>query len=242
MSKPMRVTPEKRNRNTGYPTHEQVDNRPDLLQHIPARWQTNPAVLTALASVTMLSATNLAIEGGEKAKAKPVRVAPVFQHGEGRGAFGCEVINPPVFLSEDEARQVINDEAKHLGLSFKSPKSDPEAYGPNKTIDGKDVKRALAYVYVSEGEGTVPSPGYIVSSVRDIDTLKRAKTLVKEMKPARSLKAVGVFYDPMPSEPVTDQWNAMSGWDTSERAATAKQQLRLQVRDFVKWLKAQGVI
>ncbi len=242
MGKTMRVTPQKKCSSAGYPTHDDVDQRPDLLQHVPTRWQTNPAVLTALASVTMLSATGAAIAGNTKAKVKPPRVAPVFVHGEGRGAFGCVVINPPVFLSEDEAKQVINDEAKHLGLSFRSPKSDPEAYGPNKTIDGKDVKRALAYVYVSEGEGTVPSTGYITSSVRDIDTLKRAKAVVKEMKPARSLKAVAVFYDPMPSGPVTDQWNAMSGWDTSERAATAEKQLRLQVRDFVKWLKAQGVI
>ena len=39
-------------------------------------------------------------------------VAPVFIHGEGRGALGCVVVSPPVFLSEAEALEVL----AHVGL------------------------------------------------------------------------------------------------------------------------------
>jgi hypothetical protein len=41
-------------------------------------------------------------------------VAPIFEHGTGRGATGCIVLSPPVFLSEEEAMQIIREElAKH---------------------------------------------------------------------------------------------------------------------------------
>ncbi len=43
-----------------------------------------------------------------------ISVAPIFEHGEGRGATGCVVIVPPVFLSEEEALQIANEElAQH---------------------------------------------------------------------------------------------------------------------------------
>jgi len=45
-------------------------------------------------------------------------VAPIFRHGAGHGSFGCKAVNPPVFLSEDEARQVIIEEGETGGLSF----------------------------------------------------------------------------------------------------------------------------
>ena len=46
-------------------------------------------------------------------------VAPVFHHGDGVGAYGCIVVSPPVFLSEEEARDVIEDELEKFGLKFK---------------------------------------------------------------------------------------------------------------------------
>ncbi len=252
MGKTMRVTPQKRYSSAGYPTHDDVDERPDLLRHIPARWQTNPAVLTALASVTMLSATNLAIAGGEKAKAKPVRIAPVFQHGEGRGEFGCMVTSPPVCLSEDEARQIINDEVKRLGFSFDAPRSERL----RQPLDGIDSKRKFAYVFVSRTDGTT-SYGATASEAK---TLSRAREITTQLRREPSVQTVGVFYDPMPGTAPSNviQFKRISlakDRADDELAARLRQdelakntpkeaakQLRLQVRDFVKWLKAQGVI
>jgi len=41
-------------------------------------------------------------------------VAPIFEHGGGRGAIGCVVVSPPAFLSEEDGMQIIREElAKH---------------------------------------------------------------------------------------------------------------------------------
>jgi hypothetical protein len=45
-------------------------------------------------------------------------VAPVFEHGEGRGAVGCEVIAPPVFISEEDARNIIIEMLAKHGIEF----------------------------------------------------------------------------------------------------------------------------
>ena len=42
----------------------------------------------------------------------------MFQHGEGRGATGCIVMSPPVFLSEEEALQVIREEMTAKGVQL----------------------------------------------------------------------------------------------------------------------------
>jgi len=55
---------------------------------------------------------------GNDLAGKAAIVAPIFEHGEGRGATGCVVVNPPVFLSEEEALQVITEELQQAGLHF----------------------------------------------------------------------------------------------------------------------------
>ena len=63
--------------------------------------------------------------GCGQASAHPV-VAPIFEHGEGRGADGCVVTNPPVFLSEDEAMQVIKEELEKAGIRLGEKMPLPE--------------------------------------------------------------------------------------------------------------------
>ncbi|HBO43451.1 MAG TPA: hypothetical protein DD670_05880, partial [Planctomycetaceae bacterium] len=48
-------------------------------------------------------------------------VAPVFEHGEGSGSTGCIVMTPPVFLSEEEAMQIIKDELAKHGIALSGP-------------------------------------------------------------------------------------------------------------------------
>ena len=236
----MQVSPIRNYCSPSIPTHDDAENRPDLLQHIPTRWQTNPAVLTALASVTMLSATNAAIAG--KAKAKPARVAPVFVHGEGRGSFGCVAISPPAYFSESEAQEVINNEAKRLGIAFESIQHDRSRPIP---LDGIDKQRKIAYSFVSMQEGIIPN-GTTAYESSSIDKARRAAK-----KASYKRGTYVVFYEPM--APMKARKRISGFLDVEERIKqleaeekTAKvkseQQLRLQVQDFVKWLKAQGVI
>jgi hypothetical protein len=48
------------------------------------------------------------------------KVAPIFKHGEGRGATGCVVVSPPAFLSEEEALQVVKEELAKHGVQLAS--------------------------------------------------------------------------------------------------------------------------
>jgi hypothetical protein len=48
----------------------------------------------------------------------PPIVAPIFNHGEGIGGIGCIVMTPPVFLCEEEARKIIEDELGKVGIKF----------------------------------------------------------------------------------------------------------------------------
>ena len=71
-------------------------------------------------------------------------VAPLFEHGKGHGATGCMAISPPVFLSEDEAMQVIREELAKYGVVLK-------ATGPLKNV--RIPGRELEYKEVDDGKG-----------------------------------------------------------------------------------------
>lgn len=157
------------------PTRQVIDEHPELLRLIPRRWQTNPVVLSALAGVCTLMLGNRVLAANQSASVS--KVAPVFEHGEGYGSFGCRAINPPVFLAEDEARQIIVEEAKRSGLSFvdtgktlsevpvpitgrwafKSDIDEKGNYDEQKRsypqplkLDGIDEQRFIAFEFVSQ--------------------------------------------------------------------------------------------
>ena len=109
-----------------YPTRLEIAARPALLQrHQPPAWRkwpelTGAAGLFLLADTARLSAADSSPKGIQnQAQTNAVAiVAPIFQHGEGRGATGCIVMSPPVFLSEEEALQVIREEMAGKGVTL----------------------------------------------------------------------------------------------------------------------------
>jgi hypothetical protein len=138
------------------PAKQILESHPELLGLVPKRWQTNPAVLTALAVLTaMVSGC-----GEKQAGTMHAAVAPVFIHGEGRGSFGCKIINPPAYLTEDEAGDVVRQEAKRAGIVFRQPGDTlknvaapvTDRYGETgkKTqraslrLDGTDIRRHIS--------------------------------------------------------------------------------------------------
>jgi hypothetical protein len=119
-----------------YPTHRILEDHPELLRLIPRRWQGNRLALAALGMAAGIvlgsqqaSAQEVAATGDPTpAATSPVSmVAPLFLHGEGRGSTGCVVVNPPLFLSEEEGRAVIQEELWTVGLTFRMD---------NTTVDG----------------------------------------------------------------------------------------------------------
>lgn len=54
-------------------------------------------------------------------------LAPIFMNGEGRGSTGCIACNPPIFVSESDARDIIFERFSKMDISFEET---------NKTFEG----------------------------------------------------------------------------------------------------------
>ncbi len=105
----------RRQRRPGYPTRPEVARDPELLRrHMPSAWKKSAQVTAALSLLLAAGCGN----GVGSHEGAPVRVAPVFEHGEGRGSSGCIVTVPPAFLSEEDALRLISDELAKAGLSM----------------------------------------------------------------------------------------------------------------------------
>lgn len=252
-----------------YPTRQYLMEHPELLSWIPERWRQHRLVLSVLSMVIPLIATRPTLAGEAKTEpASTSHVAPLFIHGDGRGAFGCVAVNPPVFLSEDEARQVIQDEAKKAGIAFSADAltlKDIEVpmtgqFGvPHKSqkrdlvLDGYDKKHDVAYQVVTQKDfadwETKDHTRY--SSVSSYDFKTTAQVLTNGLSHAKEKTIVAVFYEPAAHPPKMDypkngatDAERRAFWEEREKAAKelGKKELREQVKDFVQWLKGQGVI
>ena len=245
----MKVKPIERYNSPGFPTRSILDERPELLRLVPKRWQKNPVVIAALAATAVLvgNACSAAQQGGGKSTAS--RVAPIFKHGSGRGTFAGKTLTPPMSLSEGEARQIVVEEAKRAGITL-SPDSRtvevglPKGYNKQRKLvktsiklDGTDTRRSISYEYVSEAD------------VRQWNTsmmwpMGTAQSLRNGLKTAGPAGVYAVFYDPTDRGPVV--MNKKGQFDSAgykkKALAACRQDLRAQVRDFIKWLKGQGVI
>jgi hypothetical protein len=82
-------------------------------------------------------------------------VAPIFKHGEGRGATGCIVVSPPVFLSEEEGMQILREELAKHGIQLKA---GGELKGVR--VPGRDIK----YDIIKKKDGTEDWQNKIVES------------------------------------------------------------------------------
>jgi len=240
-----------------------------LRQNLPPAWRTLPSV--AGAAAVFLSA-NLSLCRGADSKPGATGlplVAPIFEHGKGRGSTGCIVVTPPVFMSEEEAWQVIQEELVWSGISLADKQhliqgvneplaqqvedkngnfslqprdSKPELTlyepPPKKKLpyqaDAADPKKHIALEFVSAKDfqnwcghsWVTPDGGFCFSTVSTY-RIKDQAVFVADRVKAEGLEKVffGALYDPV---------------GTSQ--TQSRRLLREQVRDFVKWLQAQGAI
>ncbi len=274
-----------------YPRKEEVGAEA-LRSSPPKRWAGSPAAKAALGALAAMSLTGLAAcdaapGGAEIAPsltteasvsqsaivsdipmgdvlAPVISVAPLFLHGEGLGSFGCVMVSPPAFLSEDEALSVINNVAKDYGLSF-SAQDAPELqsvlqpvtniYEPDKAaephqygalaLDFADEAHGVAieFVSVDDVKAWHEETGVAIS-VERYATQDTAAQLSEALETAGDADnagiTVGVLYDPCESAPEENG----EDWENAEQQARAlsKEQLSAQVKDFCEWLRAQGVI
>lgn len=286
----MEIKPVKTSALPQYPVREAVSPE-QLKESVPQRWADSRAAKIALGTLAAMSITGLASCGapqgmlvensfasegtviescvteylpeGTTAPAM-LSVAPLFEHGEGMGAFGCDMVTPPAFLSEDEALAVINTVAKEYGLKFTAGNAPmlqnvlqpaTNIYEPEKkeasekyvvmTPDFSDKEHGVALEFVSsEDVKTWHQDQGFMSTVENYDMLDAAEQLSESLEAAYGMNydyaAVGVLYDPC-------DWVAVKNGEDAQAAEAqsrdqSEAQLARQVKDFLEWLKAEGVI
>jgi len=201
-----------------YPTREILDVHPELLRVLPSRWRRSAVIGTALVAACGIVAARWGQNAAQAAGDPVAKVAPIFQHGEGHGSFGCEAVSPPVFLSEDEARHVILDEAKTAGIAFApdtlrleldlpvtslNPSGIEDKKGPatqrgTLLLDGTDAKKHISFEYVSVGDFYAwrQPKETVMSTVSTVNLIDPAKTIRNSLAKVEAVGAFGVFYDP----------------------------------------------
>lgn len=168
----MKVEPLRRYDAARYPTMDEVRGDPELLRRVPNRWL-HPGRWAALVGCGLLADAALPAADGvtppaaggpatDQAPAgdrtqQPVDaavavhdawVAPLLAEAlaqDGRGAFGCVAVNPPSFLSEDEAMELIRKELEAVGLRLEEGLALPDVEmpvedheNPIETSEGED--------------------------------------------------------------------------------------------------------
>jgi hypothetical protein len=189
--------------------------------------------------------------------ATPV-VAPVFEHGDGRGATGCVVVSPPVFLSAEEALQVIKEgrakEGIQLGAGLPLGEVTVEHIDPwrqaneqwmgkeRQTITkpvqlaGVDREQRVGVEFISVRDCHRFS-GPAMSTVSSYDTKDLAKKLGEEIRDQceQDLR-VGLFYDPLESWSFEDATKASDETDEQEDFRARFERLEETAKDKSKAL------
>lgn len=200
------------------------------------------------------------------------RAAPLFVHGDGVGNYVCVSVTQPTYFTEEEALQIINDTAYDEGLAFKTvngkflrnidipvpntfihefsriKKGDLELDGYIGTenimfeyISGSDYRKWVDNTPPTTAPGATPV-SYV--SANSYGYKEAAGILLNGMNSHTEGKVVAVFYDPATkydSTFITPDVNQKHP-SYEQACEISRQELAAQVRDFIRWLKAEGII
>jgi hypothetical protein len=219
------TAPLRRYRRPRYPTRLEVLSDPELLKrNLPPAWRTVPELAGAVTLCLAVNTATCSAQRGPSGSTNGVAiVAPLFEHGEGRGAVGCVVVAPPVFLSEEEAWQVIDEELSRQGVKASDKKFevrgvripkrterwDPRGEEPEPKVtdqpgtaapfkaDRADPKSKVVVEFVSQQEYHTLGGARSMSTVQAYDLKGLAKSLASQVKSNAKDKAYfGILYDP----------------------------------------------
>lgn len=228
------------------------------------------ASMSLLLIMTLTSCSSQNVDTKNLGGTNKGQAAPIFVHGDGRGSFGCESVAPPAFLSEEEAFTVISEEARREGIIFSGdgptlkdviiPKTDTfyeqdetkkvEGEKGDLVLDGVDNSKDIAFEFVSKDDigSWLDKNSGRASSVETYRFLDTAETLAGGMVDKTESFNVATFYDPyfkFDSQNIQDliksnkdDYNILQ----QKLKDQVKSDLREQVRDFLSWLKGQGII
>lgn len=277
----MKIKPVKKAKDPNYPIIDYYIKNPGLLsKNIPESWIRNKYVATSLATFILIGSPKTRIIANQNTCeilekhssdtnylvqdeiSDPVKIAPVFAHGDGSGATGCVVMSPPVFISEDEARKIIFDKLNEEGFVIDTIKTDnvkfksrqiaiscigddelkeyPEVEVEIK-MDGYDptLNLAIEFVSVDDYFKFAEKDNLWGCSVIEFGTKKAAEIIREELVKNGKSNTV-VFYDPITSI----DFDKHDDWRKSELEAKeeATKLLLAQVEDFIKWIKKEKIL
>ena len=200
----------------------------------------------------------------------PPPIIPFFEHGDGIGVYGCVAVAAPVFLSEDDAFAVIKDEFEKLNLTVRQsgftitniqiPKFNPYYSADNNNNSMQTKEGTLVFDFAVENRNIVmefisnddmrswefvepdTDGNTIWSSVSNYNYKEAARTLNTSLNHTSYDTVHGVFYDPAESVVSKDDQKKTYEQLEEEARQRAFDALREQVRDFLAWLSAQGII
>jgi hypothetical protein len=212
----------------------------------PPAYPTRREILVGAASFALVCLTGCGSGGAEE-----VFVAPIFPHGEGRGATGCVMITPPVFLSEEEGMQILHEELVKHGIQLEAGAT---LKGVRTPTDGADSNKRIAVEFVSQEDYFDLGGTRSRSSVQDYEFKEVAEEVAAAAKRRASERAfLGVFYDPSAKIPRDEYLKETENVENADWVALQKKWidrgkeesgklLRQQAQDFAAWLKEQKAI
>lgn len=214
----MRREPVRTYRKPDYPTRIELALHPEILEAIPERWRAHPAALAVLAVLTSVVGCEDR-QGGERGAPSATgsvsqslaKVAPVFEHGRGRASVGGVEMTRIAFLTEDEAVQIVVEEAAKAGVSLggepprvpmftlPAPKPVGSARRPAPKTDwlrpdGTDAKRNITFEFFSHED-------FVAAGIPRLDEYnfkEMAGWLRDRIRTGASPGYYAVFYDPLP--------------------------------------------
>lgn len=259
----MKVQPIKKYKTPSYPTRKEfLSQKNNLQNNLPNRWLNNKVVAGALAflflgnnsdtnTASVKPDSNTIIIDKEKLENPVIKnvktdenlpsIAPLFIYGDGRGASGCVVINPPVFMSEADARAIIESELMKEGIIFDkknyhvenlffdenyewntyleeseddfSPYSKKEKHPVEMDAYSSDLN--LAYEFVAVDDYYKFGGEISGSTAQGYDLIEAAENLRAKMKKYGKINTV-IFYDPLVNHdrevPKNDSYDALKSW------------------------------
>jgi len=248
-----------------YPSIELYIEHPELLlDQVPKRWLKQgitagallafagggSSELTAVPSQNqpfMVQTQEHGISQAQEAKKEKSKIAPIFIYGDGVGSTGCVAMNPPVFISESEALNLILAELKKAELPFFD---EFDHTVPGMNMNWKDIRFGIQQTEKGIQETVITLPfSYDVYSSKynfGIKFISRenynklsekswlgtsfhynmieTSQILKEKIEKQSDSGAAIFYDPLKQD-----------------IENTRQELLKQVEDFIVWFKREIV-
>jgi|APTNR8051073442_1049403.scaffolds.fasta_scaffold00052_29 hypothetical protein len=263
----MKIQPPRRYTPPAYPTLAEMRQRPELLSRLPRRWTTSPRFVALLSIFVSLRAWLAG--AGDPPAATPACATTVAQpesprdgtttavqeatsmvvpfldesmEYDGRGTFGCIAVNPPTFLAEDEALELIQQELRAAGLDLedavilegvKAPEESPAAtVDPRHFLfDFADRKRGVYIEYLSRADyDDWTDDDGMRSTVQDYDFAAASRRAAQTFQAWKTTTPVtfGIFFDPLasPVRPDVQEAKHTTQGLTDEQKALVRQLIK----------------